>query len=152
MIAKISPTSQESPVDRAQRIKSMSEAASSSSNRVQVVGEEGGSIVSASAVVPTAPEKITDPDKTRPEDSATHIVDDEKVINAMQRKLEELNETAAIKNQALKFQFDPEDERMIIKVTDKESGEEVAQIPPEEWVKLSQTMEELNGLLFDKQV
>lgn len=50
----------------------------------------------------------------------------------------------------LQFAMDKVAEDIVVKVTDKESGELIRQIPSEDVVKLRKKLEELTGLLFDE--
>ena len=50
----------------------------------------------------------------------------------------------------LQFSLDESTGKTVIKVVDKESGEVIRQIPPEDALRLSSRMEELKGLLYDK--
>lgn len=50
----------------------------------------------------------------------------------------------------LQFAMDKVAEDIVVKVTDKESGELIRQIPSEDVVKLRKKLEELSGLLFDE--
>lgn len=50
----------------------------------------------------------------------------------------------------LQFAMDKVAEDIVVKVTDKKSGELIRQIPSEDVVKLRKKLEELSGLLFDE--
>lgn len=50
----------------------------------------------------------------------------------------------------LQFAMDKMAEDIVVKVTDKKSGELIRQIPSEDVVKLRKKLEELSGLLFDE--
>lgn len=50
----------------------------------------------------------------------------------------------------LQFAMDKVAEDIVVKVTDKESGELIRQIPSEDVVKLRKQLEELSGILFDE--
>ena len=50
----------------------------------------------------------------------------------------------------LQFAMDKVAEDIVVKVTDKESGDLIRQIPSEDVVKLRKKLEELSGLLFDE--
>jgi len=53
------------------------------------------------------------------------------------------------KNVQLQFEVEPDSERVIIKVLDRDSGELIRQIPPEEVVKLSKLLDNAKGNLVD---
>jgi flagellar protein FlaG len=50
----------------------------------------------------------------------------------------------------LQFTMDKEVEDIVVKVTDKQSGDLIRQIPSEDVVKLRKQLEELSGILFDE--
>ncbi len=52
----------------------------------------------------------------------------------------------------LKFNKDLDTGQTYLKILDKETGETIREIPPEEVRKLAQKLEEMVGLLFDKRL
>lgn len=50
----------------------------------------------------------------------------------------------------LQFAMDKVAEDIVVKVTDKKSGDLIRQIPSEDVIKLRKKLEEVSGLLFDK--
>ncbi|MDP2001900.1 MAG: flagellar protein FlaG [Desulfurivibrionaceae bacterium] len=50
----------------------------------------------------------------------------------------------------LQFAMDKVAEDLVVKVTDKKSGDLIRQIPSEDVIKLRKKLEELTGLLFDE--
>lgn len=52
---------------------------------------------------------------------------------------------------ALSFSLDEEAGRLVIKITDAETGEVIRQIPPEEAVAIARSLEKLEGLLLPQQ-
>ncbi|NLA75387.1 MAG: flagellar protein FlaG [Deltaproteobacteria bacterium] len=52
----------------------------------------------------------------------------------------------------LKIQVDDRTGRIVIKVTSKESGKTIREIPPEELLDLAARIEEITGILFDEKV
>jgi len=65
-------------------------------------------------------------------------------LQALKRELDLIN------NLELKFNTDDETGKTYIKIVDKESGEVIREIPPEEVRKLAEKIDEMVGLLFDK--
>jgi flagellar protein FlaG len=70
-----------------------------------------------------------------------------------------LSEFVQISNRQLNFSVDEGSNKLVVKVTDVESGEVIRQIPSEEVLKLSERLQELQtevgtavGLLFNKHV
>jgi len=57
-----------------------------------------------------------------------------------------------INNVELKFNKDDETGQTYIKIVDKDSGDVIREIPPEEVRKLAEKLDEMVGLLFDKKV
>lgn len=72
----------------------------------------------------------------------------------MQKRLEEavqrLNDQMQQSQRSLGFSVDKETDILIVRVTNKETGELVRQIPAEAVVRLSKSIEDLKGLLFDE--
>jgi len=72
----------------------------------------------------------------------------------MQKRLEEavkrLNDQMQQSQRSLGFSVDKETDVLIVRVTNKETGELVRQIPAEAVVRLSKSIEDLKGLLFDE--
>ena len=69
-----------------------------------------------------------------------------------------LSEFVQISNRQLNFSVDEGSNKQVVKVTDAESGEIIRQIPSEEFLKLSERLQDLQtevgtavGLLFNKQ-
>lgn len=55
-------------------------------------------------------------------------------------------------NLAIGFSMDEPSKSIIVRVTERKSGEVVKQFPPEEVLKLRAKLEDVIGLLFDKKV
>lgn len=72
----------------------------------------------------------------------------------MQKRLEEavkrLNDQMQQSQRNLGFSVDRETDILVVRVTNKETGALVRQIPAEAVVRLSKSIEDLKGLLFDK--
>ena len=72
----------------------------------------------------------------------------------MQKRLEEavkrLNDQMQQSQRSLGFSVDKETDIVIVRVTNKETGELVRQIPAEAVVRLSKSIEDLKGLLCDE--
>jgi flagellar protein FlaG len=72
---------------------------------------------------------------------------DKRIEEAVRRLNEQMKETQT----KLGFSVDNQTDRLIVKVTNKETGELVRQIPAEAVVKVAQSIESLKGVLFDKE-
>jgi flagellar protein FlaG len=73
----------------------------------------------------------------------------------LQRKLEEavkrLNEQMQDNRRQLGFSVDDRLNRQVVRVTNQETGELVRQIPSEVVIRVANSIENLKGVLFDKE-
>ena len=69
----------------------------------------------------------------------------------LQKAIDQLNNQMKDKNRDLSFSLDDRINRTIITVKKLETGEVVRQIPSEDFVKLAHSLEDMKGLLFNKQ-
>jgi len=60
-----------------------------------------------------------------------------------------LNEDMDIRSKNLSFSIDKDTDRMVVTVTDKESGKVIKQIPSEAVLKVAHSMTALKGILYD---
>lgn len=65
-----------------------------------------------------------------------------------QTALQEVNKVMDALSISVRFQIDPEDQQMVIKVVDQDSGKVIRQFPSEEVLRISKALDNLNGLLF----
>jgi flagellar protein FlaG len=65
-----------------------------------------------------------------------------------QAALQEVNKVMESLSISVRFQIDPEDQKMVIKVVDQDSGKLIRQFPSEEAVRISKALDNLRGLLF----
>lgn len=63
-----------------------------------------------------------------------------------------LNDIAKIFNSRLQFRVHEETERLYVQFVDRDSGEVIKQIPPEELLELSAKIQKMVGLILDKYV
>jgi len=68
----------------------------------------------------------------------------------LQEALDEVQGRLDMMGTNLQFAMDKVAEDIVVKVTDKKSGELIRQIPSEDVIKLRKKLEELTGLLFDE--
>lgn len=68
------------------------------------------------------------------------------------RVTERLNKVVDALDVAVRFEIHDETGRIVVKVVDRETGDVVRQIPPEQMLKISAEMEKLVGLLVDERV
>jgi flagellar protein FlaG len=76
-----------------------------------------------------------------------------KNLDMIQERLVEisasLNEDMDIRSKNLSFSVDKDTDRMVVTVTDKESGKVIKQIPSEAVLKVAHSMTALKGILYD---
>ena len=59
------------------------------------------------------------------------------------------NATLEVANNSLRFRIDESVKRPIVSVVDQESGQVIRQLPSEELVRISHSIESMRGILFD---
>ncbi len=64
----------------------------------------------------------------------------------------ESNKAAVQMNSQVRFEIDQNTKNVIVKVVNKDTGEVIREIPSEEMVKLASRMEELRGVIFDREI
>jgi len=106
--------------------------------------------VSAQASL-TTPSKTSEP-KAKPDRPAEPLVDQKKMRRELEAAIERLNEQVARNSRELGFSVDEETDRLIVRVTNKETGELVRQIPAEAVIRFAHSMEDLRGVLFDEEL
>jgi flagellar protein FlaG len=95
--------------------------------------------------------------------SASADINNENTIDVSPGQIEtavsQLSEFVQTSNRQLNFSVDEGSNKLVVKVTDAESGQVIRQIPSEEALKLSERLQDLQtevgtavGLLFNKQV
>jgi flagellar protein FlaG len=62
------------------------------------------------------------------------------------------NDLLAQMNIQLDFEKNRELEAVVVKVRNRESGEVIREIPPEEMLRIAKRMEEMSGMLLDKEI
>lgn len=61
-----------------------------------------------------------------------------------------LNEYVQTLRRDLQFRVDEDSDRVVVTVTDSESGEVIRQIPSEEALAVARSLENVQGLIFDR--
>jgi flagellar protein FlaG len=61
-----------------------------------------------------------------------------------------LNESARLFNISLQFRVDEDIDRIIVSVFDKDTEKVIRQVPPEEVIELSKSLDRMAGLLFNE--
>jgi len=67
------------------------------------------------------------------------------VVDAVQESMDMIKET----NNHLLFSVDEQTEEVMVKVTNKDSGEVIREIPSQEFLDLAANFEQMVGLMFD---
>lgn len=75
----------------------------------------------------------------------------EDIEKRLDQAVQRLNEQMQNGQRELGFSVDNKTDKLIVKVTNKETGELVRQIPAEAVVKMAQSIDSLKGVLFDKE-
>jgi flagellar protein FlaG len=70
----------------------------------------------------------------------------------LEAAIEKLNDQVAHSARELGFSVDEETDRLIVRVTKKETGELVRQIPAEAVIRFANSVEDLRGVLFDAEL
>jgi flagellar protein FlaG len=66
------------------------------------------------------------------------------------KKVEQMNQTAAIFNKRMHFQIHEETGRVMVKILNSDTGDVITEIPSEKLLDMVARMEETVGLIFDK--
>jgi flagellar protein FlaG len=69
----------------------------------------------------------------------------------VRRAAETLNRQLESASHDLRFSLDESTGKMIVRVVDTDTGEVIRQIPSEELLAISRSLDRLKGLLFDQQ-
>ena len=70
--------------------------------------------------------------------------------NAVKLQTEELNQVVDLFNYQLRFEIDDRLGKVIVKIIDKETGETIRQIPPEDMLNIMARIDEVLGMMFDE--
>ena len=87
---------------------------------------------------------LVNPTEHKVEDKSATPVDKEELVGAVKK----LNEYVAPALQTIEFSLDQESKRMIVKVVDTATQKVLRQIPNEEVVAMSKTLDKLQGLVI----
>jgi len=98
---------------------------------------------SASAVAPRS--------AAQPVTKSAPMVDPRELQKKLDEAVNRLNEQMQDNRRQLGFSVDDRLNRQIVRVTNKETGELVRQIPSEVVIRVANSIENLKGVLFDKE-
>lgn len=77
------------------------------------------------------------------------LLNDSLTADEIDELIGELNDVMRVMNTKISFSIDTETNRPVIQVSDKDTGELIRQIPPEELMRVSQRLSDVLGILFD---
>ena len=80
------------------------------------------------------------------------LVDLARMRRELEAAIERLNDQVSQNARELGFSIDEETDRLIVRVTNKETGELVRQIPAEAVIRFANSVEDLRGVLFDAEL
>lgn len=103
--------------------------------------EPNVSLPAKAAAAPAPPERPAEP-----------LVDPKKLRRELEVAIERLNDQVAQNGRSLGFSIDDETDVLIVRVTNKETGELVRQIPAEAVIRFAHSLEDLRGVLFDAEL
>lgn len=69
---------------------------------------------------------------------------------ALEQAVSKVKETFQQSGSQLQIEVDPDLERVIVKILNRDSGEVIRQIPPKEVIDLAKNLPETKGLLFEE--
>src|SRR5882724_4085707 len=101
-----------------------------------------GSLGGRSAIA-VSPDAVAKPSVVRDTQNQTQPED------KLRQGLDRLNNAAQAANQNITFSVDPETKKIVVKVIDQQTEQVVYQFPGDEALRLSASLEQLSGVLFD---
>ncbi|WP_298271473.1 flagellar protein FlaG [Geobacter sp.] len=119
---------------------------------VEVIGGNGGTQV---VVSPSTDGKVSQPEKKNevakaelPKEAVKHPpAEEEKALKEAAAKINEFIESMTTD---LRFSFDRDAERMVVKVLSRKDGEVIRQIPSKEALEIAKALDTLKGLIIRK--
>ena len=77
---------------------------------------------------------------------------DSRSADEIRKAVETINTQLEIMNRSIQFSIDERSHDIVVKVVDKESGEVIRQVPPENVLRLREHMEKACGLIVEEEV
>ena len=102
---------------------------------------------------PVAKVQVVEKEQPKPVPAAPKIdINREPIIssNELEAKISELNEAMVSRNQAVLFSTDAATGRDVVRVSNKNTGELIRQMPSVEALKAMQNIDQMMGLIFNK--
>ena len=112
----------------------------------------GGEAPYGTATKGVAPGVAAFGNKPAPNPLINQAADPERLEQEIQEAIEKLNEQLKASAREIGFSVDKRTEQLVVSVFNKETGELVRQIPAEAVIRLSESLESLRGLLFDREI
>jgi len=72
-------------------------------------------------------------------------------VEEINREVEQINDQLSALNRSIRFSVDDSTHDIVVRVVDKESGEVIKELPPENILKLRERMKELSGLMVEEE-
>lgn len=116
--------------------------------RIGDTAAEADSRIQRRAEVPRVPQEALEGAKEAPVTAPVHVVEVPK-IESVTRQIDTFLRST---NRALQFRVDNASGRMVVSVTDAETGEVIRQVPGEEALRLAERIEAQIGALLDEKV
>jgi flagellar protein FlaG len=107
---------------------------------------------SGSSVIPQKATESPDSAKVVAPKNPEPLVDMRQMRRELEDAIKRLNEQVQQNARELGFSIDEETDRLIVRVTNKETGELIRQIPAEAVIRFSRSIEDLRGVLFDEEL
>ncbi|MFZ6753131.1 flagellar protein FlaG [Undibacterium sp. Dicai25W] len=101
--------------------------------------------IAATAVVP---DNISQPQPTTPPADPAKAVDKAQ----LQHAVSSINKSLQDKGQDVRFSVDQDSKRVVVKIIDQNTNQVLRQIPTEQALEISQSLDKLQGLLIKQEV
>ena len=106
----------------------------------------------ADAALPTAAVTTPRAQTARATPPVVESISPEELNQKLEEIVQSLNEQLAETGRNLGFSIDKAINRQVVTVTNRDTGEIVRQIPSEVVIRVAHNIEELKGVLFDKEI
>ena len=78
--------------------------------------------------------------------------DPQTMMRDLDKAVQNMNEMMSHGRSQLSFTIDPTLNRTVVRVTDRETGEVIRELPPESMLRVARSIEDLKGVLFSEQI
>jgi len=80
------------------------------------------------------------------------LQEESRSADEIQQDIAEINDQLKSMNRSIRFSVDERSKDIVVTVVDKNTGEVVMQLPPEEILRLRERLNKMSGLLVEKQI